>query len=505
MLLDPTSPSKNPRGLLRTPAVNDQRRYLLLTGATGFLGQYLLRDLSLDGYRVAVLVRPSRKLSVRQRIELIMQRWEVELGIELPRPILLEGAITEERLGLSDQDFAWLEENIYRIVHSAAVVKFGDEHFNEVWRTNVEGTQRLIELSQSLNIEDFFYVSTAYSCGVQESIVYEHELGGNQLFRNVYEKSKFEAERKLRESQIKNVTIFRPSVIVGDSRTGFTSSYHGLFVYLRLIATLIANIDRDENGIAHTEIRLPISGYEKRNLVPVDWVSSVITKLIGDRKSHGLTFHLTPDEPTSPREIIEYCYNYFNSAGVEFAEHESAAFNSNSSEFAINFVKNTGMYHAYDKSDPVFDRSNLEQFAGDIPCPVIDQAMIHRFIHFGERDRWGKNPICTPTVAVELEDSLASLAGGLRSWSRQVADKQHPRKGAVGVNFVGRGGGQFTFERKLDDLEVKYGLHVPPDDVIEISMDALGKSLARHQCDWNAVCAEILTSNLLNDRLTHVA
>jgi thioester reductase-like protein len=69
--------------------------YHLLTGATGLLGRYLLRDLILADVRVAVLVRPTRRASVRQRVDSMMCHWDAEMGRPLPRPVILEGDISE--------------------------------------------------------------------------------------------------------------------------------------------------------------------------------------------------------------------------------------------------------------------------------------------------------------------------------------------------------------------------------------------------------------------------
>lgn len=85
--------------------------YALVTGATGLLGRYLMRDLLLADARLAVLVRPSRKASARHRVENVMCYWDRELGRTLPRPVVLEGEITEPDLGLDARDIRWVAEH----------------------------------------------------------------------------------------------------------------------------------------------------------------------------------------------------------------------------------------------------------------------------------------------------------------------------------------------------------------------------------------------------------
>ena len=84
--------------------------YHLLTGATGLLGNYLLRDLLLRDVPVAVVVRPNRKQTARQRIESALCQWDADLGKPLPRPVVLEGDIAQPDLGLDAVDIRWAAE-----------------------------------------------------------------------------------------------------------------------------------------------------------------------------------------------------------------------------------------------------------------------------------------------------------------------------------------------------------------------------------------------------------
>src|SRR5690242_6244788 len=98
--------------------------YHLLTGATGLLGNYLLRDLLLKNILVAVLVRPTRKQTARQRIERGLCAWDAELGISLPRPVVLEGDIAQPDLGLDAVSLRWAQEYCSAIINNAASLTF---------------------------------------------------------------------------------------------------------------------------------------------------------------------------------------------------------------------------------------------------------------------------------------------------------------------------------------------------------------------------------------------
>ena len=99
-----------------------QLKYTLLTGATGLLGEYLLRDLLLKGIRVAVLVRPTKKMTVTRRIEEILLRWERDLRVALPRPVILSGCLTSRNCGLTNAQIDWLRSSCERVLHNLSLI-----------------------------------------------------------------------------------------------------------------------------------------------------------------------------------------------------------------------------------------------------------------------------------------------------------------------------------------------------------------------------------------------
>src|ERR1700690_972841 len=99
-------------------------RVVLLTGATGFLGRYLLRDLLLSGQRVAVLTRDSRGGQAENRIKELLNFWGELLGRSLPCPVVLHGDLSTEGLGLSLADRRWLSRHCQTVLHAAANLSF---------------------------------------------------------------------------------------------------------------------------------------------------------------------------------------------------------------------------------------------------------------------------------------------------------------------------------------------------------------------------------------------
>ena len=106
------------------PAKHSAMTYHLLTGATGLLGSYLLRDGLREGHRLAVLVRPTKRESARQRVESILARFEHECRMTLPRPFVIEGELTEVDLGLDGGDLHWISRHCRSVIHNAASLTF---------------------------------------------------------------------------------------------------------------------------------------------------------------------------------------------------------------------------------------------------------------------------------------------------------------------------------------------------------------------------------------------
>lgn len=373
-------------------------KYLLLTGSTGLVGRYLLRDLLKRGHQVAVLVRSDGKHSAIERIDEIMRLWEKQSECNLPRPVCLQGDVTAPGLGLDDESRSWVGRNCDAMMHNAASLNFlGADRGGEPWRTNLDGTREVLAFCQTTGIRKFHYVSTTYVCGDREGVILEDDLNAGQGFRNDYEHSKFQAEQLVRAvDYLDPPTVYRPAVIAGDSVTGYTNTYHGLLHHLKFMATLFRNVPPGPDGIRYVPLRLKMTGDEQRNIVPVDWVSAVMLRLYETPAAHGGTYHLAPTHPMTPRELIAAVESYFRVDGAEFVGHTSIADGRSDTEQKTD--ESLELYEAYTLTDPTFDMTNTNRFAADIVCPHLDEAMIHRFIDFGEANKWGKLPRKKPTA-----------------------------------------------------------------------------------------------------------
>lgn len=425
--------------------------YTLLTGATGLLGGQLMADLLQQDVALAVLVRPGNGVSGRERIEAILQRQEKERGVVLPRPVVLEGDLTSERCGLNDEQVDWLRQAGGRIVHSAASLQFiGKDRSEEPWRTNVGGTQHVLEVAKATGIRDFWHISTAYVSGLAKGVIPESPSTDAHGFRNDYEASKHAAESLVRAADwLDRPTFLRPAVIVGHSQTGATTTYHGLMAMLQLMAVIVRSLEADEKGYRHVPLRLAMTGEERRNLIPVDWVAETMATLLGSSEARGGIFHIAPDRPITTREIIDYASSYLGSGGVQFVGTTPP---DDMSLLEQMVYGGKGLYESYEDTDPVFSMEKLHAIPGVRHCPPIDEAMIHRFLAHGDKDRWGKRRHKPAAVSRWMEDVIGELrAAGGDAAVAEVARLAASGAAAVppttvGLECVGPGGGAWTVE-----------------------------------------------------------
>ena len=265
---------------------------VFLTGFPGFIAGRLVRRLAADGAGFLLLVQP--ELAGRARLE--VAEIAAETGASADRFRLLEGDITRERLGMSAGDFETARAEATALFHLAAIYDLAVRR-EPAARVNVEGTRRVNEFARAVrSLRRYHYVSTCYVAGLRKGLVREGELRHDAGFRNFYEETKYLAE--LEVEALKGelpVTIHRPSVVCGDSRTGETAKYDGVYYlinYLRMWpgALSLANI-------GNPDVRL--------NVVPVDFVVEAMAALASDDASAGETVQLADPEPLTTEELFD--------------------------------------------------------------------------------------------------------------------------------------------------------------------------------------------------------
>jgi thioester reductase-like protein len=256
---------------------------IFFTGFPGFIGKRLVSSLLErdSDARVVALVEPRFAAAAR---EAAGERVEI-----------LEGDIGERRLGLSDEAYERLTSEVTTAYHLAAIYNLAVP-LEVAQRVNVDGTGNVLELCASCEkLERLNYVSTAYVAGDRHGVVYEHELVLGQGFKNHYESTKFQAEVWVHEAMDKvPTTIYRPAIVVGDSRTGETQKFDGPYYFLRTIARSVKE-------------HMPIPQFGRAgapfNCVPVDFIVDAMVAAADDPVAVGETLHLVDPDPVTAAEV----------------------------------------------------------------------------------------------------------------------------------------------------------------------------------------------------------
>jgi nucleoside-diphosphate-sugar epimerase len=265
---------------------------IFLTGFPGFIAERLVKRLAGKGTQFFLLVQSQFVGKAMLEIEKI----SAETDTPLENFALIEGDITKENLGISEYDLAVLKDETTDVYHLAAVYDLAVAK-DLAYRVNVEGTKNVNELVKNLpNLRRYNYVSTCYVAGKRKGEILENELEHNAGFRNFYEETKYLAEREVENLKDEfPVTIFRPSVVVGDSETGETVKYDGIYYliqYLRKSPSLLRFIN-----VGNKKVKL--------NLVPVDFVVEGIVALAKDKNAVGKTIALADPNPLTTEQLFE--------------------------------------------------------------------------------------------------------------------------------------------------------------------------------------------------------
>lgn len=364
---------------------------ILLTGCTGLIGRYLLRDLLVAGIPCIAVARPTRDMDVNARIERIVTYWEEMLGRPLSRPVCVAGDVLEPGLGLSADDRNGLCGRVDAVLHNAGNVTFhGSGTDGEPWRTNVTGTNNLIHLCDDLGIRECHHVSTAYVCGDRSGVVFEEDLDLAQGFDSDYERSKLEAEGLIRKAGFDRLSVYRPSSVTGDSQTGYTSTYHGVYLVAQFTHMAQQRAGGSRERTWHHPVRLYQSGSETHHLVPVDAVSRAIATIASRYDLPSRTYHLVPPRPVSSAEIEAALADYFGYHGVEFVGPDARHAAPHDEMERLFYEAMSRMDHRFFLSDPAFDHSNTRAALTDWPWVSIDHAYLVRIFDFAVRHRFGR-------------------------------------------------------------------------------------------------------------------
>jgi thioester reductase-like protein len=359
---------------------------ILVTGATGFLGVRLVREL-LDRQpeaTLALLIRDRLGQSGQQRADLIVPPEDRK------RIQVYSGDVGQPNCGLDASAYQRLSAETTRVIHSAATVRF-DHSLEEARAINVEGTRRVLDFAAGARqLRSMAYVGTAYVAGERSDLVLESELALGQGYRNTYEQTKAEAEALVR-SRLASMpgVILRPSIIVGDSRTGATSSFKMMYWPLKIYARRLWRT---------------VPGYPDAvlDIVPVDFVATSVARLAFDEAALGSTVHLCagPRGSATIQQIARRAAEYFDAPEARYVNPRLFFAALRPLLFVSlwgrkrRVLRDGRAYRDYFTMRMQFDTTNADRLlgaAGVRPPLVLDY--LDRLFEYCVASDWGRKPV----------------------------------------------------------------------------------------------------------------
>src|SRR5258706_2530347 len=322
-----------------------------VTGATGFIGRFLVERLLERKGTIYVLVR---KGSLKKLDEL-RSRW----GADEKRVVGVVGDLAKPKLGLSAADIASLKGKINHFFHLAAIYDLSADSASQE-ESIVAGTRNAVELSEALAAKTFHHVSSIASAGLYDGVFREDMFEEAEELDHPYFRTKHDSEAIVRNECKVPYRIYRPGIVVGHSKTGEIDKIDGPYYFFKLI-------QKFRNALPPWMPTIGIEG-GRINIVPVDFVAGAIDHIAHKKGLDGGCFHLTDPEPMRVGEVL----NLF--AKAAHAPQMTMRLNAKMFSFIPSFVVDSVMGLA-----PV--RRIQKQLLADLGIP----KEMFRFINYPTR------------------------------------------------------------------------------------------------------------------------
>ena len=258
-----------------------------VTGATGFIGRHLVEKLLQREGTIYALVRAGS----RGRLEELRTGW----GADGARVVPVAGDLTQAGLAVSEEDLVAMRGEIDHFFHLAAIYDItADAESQEI--ANVEGTRHALELAGTVEAGCFHQVSSIAAAGLYRGEWREDMFDeAERLDNNPYFRTKHESERLVRE-YARPWRVYRPGIVVGDSRTGEIDKIDGPYYFFKAL----------QRARRVLPSWLPTVGIEggEINIVPVDYVAAAMDHIAHEPGLDGRAFHLTDPNPRTAGEVI---------------------------------------------------------------------------------------------------------------------------------------------------------------------------------------------------------
>jgi long-chain acyl-CoA synthetase len=365
--------------------------------------ELLARYLERTDRPVYALVRARDADEARSRLAAAARTVVPDADRYSDRLVAVRGDVKEPGLGLEPGRRELLAEQVSEIVHSAASVSF-TLPLGAAWAINVDGTRRVLELAELCamrggGLRRLSHVSTAFVAGTHAGTFAEHDLDRGQSFRNTYERTKWEAERLVRERvESLPITVFRPSIVVGEQRSGWTPAFNVMYGPLRAF----------ERGSVTV---VPGRRSARVDVVPAGYVADAIFELSSRPDAEAQTYALAAGPRASNvGELIDL-------AAAAFSRRRAVALRPTLYRHAVHawllrrssgskrrWLERAEMYFPYFDVRTRFEtaraREALEPAGIRVP-PLRDY--FHTLVSFAVAAQWGRRRLTRMEAAAAME------------------------------------------------------------------------------------------------------
>jgi NAD(P)-dependent dehydrogenase (short-subunit alcohol dehydrogenase family) len=273
--------------------------HYFVTGATGFIGKRLVQVLlARKGSTVHFLVRPGSE----GKLAALYEYWGLN-GSAKTRAVAVSGDLTAKRLGVAPEVMKTLKGHVDAVYHLAAVYDLSADEESQV-QVNIDGTRNLVEFAKAVDAGHVHHVSSIAAAGLYEGVFREDMFDEAEGLEHPYFMTKHESEKIVRKECKVPWTVYRPALVVGDSKTGEMDKIDGPYYFFKLIQRMRQILPP----------WLPAVGIEggRINIVPVDFVVACIDhishlKAEGKGKSElaGKCFHLVDPEGYRVGDVLD--------------------------------------------------------------------------------------------------------------------------------------------------------------------------------------------------------
>ncbi|HET9046027.1 MAG TPA: SDR family oxidoreductase [Casimicrobiaceae bacterium] len=258
-----------------------------VTGATGFIGRFVVANLLKRGKPVHVLVR---KGSIK-KLEELRAYW----GADDRQIVAVIGDLAKKNLGIADADIKKLKGKVEHFFHLAAIYDL-KASAEEQEQANVEGTRHAIEFADAVAAGCLHHVSSIAAAGLYDGVFREDMFEEAEDLDHPYFKTKHDSEALVRNEYKRPFRIYRPGFVVGDSKTGYIDKIDGPYYFFKTIQKFREMVPQ----------WMPAIGIEggRINIVPVDFVANALDYLAHKKGLDGKCFHLTDPHPYRIGEVL---------------------------------------------------------------------------------------------------------------------------------------------------------------------------------------------------------